>query len=79
MILGYQEEKRLEGRGNETSAEHRMATVQSVTGGKAVLLFDGEDAASTKTYKTNADITFNAGDMVLCARVSGSYVVMMRI
>lgn len=79
MILNYQEEKRLEEKSTGRTAEHRLATVQSVSGGRAVLLFDGEEAASTKQYKTNADVTFYAGDRVLCARVSGSYVVMMRI
>lgn len=78
-MMGYQEEKRLEKQVGGTAAEHRIATVQSVSGGKAVLLFDGEDAASTKPYKTNADVTFAAGDRVLCARVSGSYVVMLRL
>lgn len=74
MILNYQEEKRLEDQNKENAAEHRIATVTAVSGKKMRLQFEGEDNASNKYYRGIA--TVSAGKRVLCARVSGTYVVL---
>lgn len=74
MILTYQEEKQLEDTGMDNSP-FRMAKVISYTTTTAVVQFDGESAASTKAYKRIYGITITTGDRVLCAKVSGSYVV----
>lgn len=74
MILTYQAEKQLEDTGTENSP-FRMAKVISYTSNAAVVQFDGESAASTKSYKRIYGTTITVGDRVLCAKVAGSYVV----
>lgn len=72
-MITYGEEKRL----TESVGDgcFRMAKVISYTADKAVVQFDGEDTASTKAYKRIYNTTIASGDRVLCARVSGTYVV----
>lgn len=72
-MLSYQEEVRLED--TAEGGAFRMAKVISYTTTTAVVQFDGEDAASTKAYKRIYGLTIATGDRVLCARVSGTYVV----
>lgn len=43
------------------------------------LIFPGQTAATAKHYRCNPDVTFSAGNRVLIARVSGSYVVLCRV
>lgn len=72
-MITYSEEKRL----TESVGDgcFRMAKVISYTANTAVVQFDGEDTASTKAYKRIYGVTITTGDRVLCARVSGTYVV----
>ena len=58
----------------------RIATVGSYnsTSG-STLIFDGESAATEKRYKRLYNMTFSAGQRVLVAKVSGTYVILGRI
>ena len=52
-----------------------LATVAAKYADGLSLLFDGQDAATTKHYKCNTAVTFAAGSRVVCLRISGSWVV----
>ena len=56
-------------------AAAKFATVVAVSGGKATLKFDGETAATQKSYKYNAALSLTAGDRVKGNKVSGTYVI----
>lgn len=57
-----------------------LATVGSYTAGAgATLIFDGQTTATTKRYKRLASYTPAAGDRVLVAKISGSYVILGKI
>ena len=43
------------------------------------LIFPGQTEATAKHYRCNPDVTFAAGNRVLIARVSGSYVVLCKV
>lgn len=60
--------------------ELRLATVVnfSATSG-STLLFDGESEATTKRYKRLYSANLSAGYRVLCAKVSGTYVILGRV
>ena len=58
--------------------EMAIGTVSSVTSSGIVLSLDG-DTAGTKKYTCNRTERFSAGDRVLCARKSGTWVVICRI
>lgn len=76
-MLEYYEEKQLQKQGTATTTEHRIAVVKGVSGSKMQLLFDGEKTASDKYYRGLS--TVSVGKRVLCARVSGTYVVLGEI
>lgn len=59
----------------EESCQIDFATVTTVAEDGLGLLFDGEREATTKKYRYNKSITFQLGDRVKVARVSGTYVV----
>lgn len=52
-----------------------LATVAAKYADGLSLIFDGQDAATTKHYKCNTAVTFAAGSRVVCLRISGSWVV----
>lgn len=53
-----------------------LATVGTVSGTTATLIFDGDGSATTKAFKAvKTGRTLVSGDRVLVARVSGSYVI----
>ena len=52
-----------------------LATVAAKYADGLSLIFDGQDAATTKHYKCNTAVTFAAGSRVVCMRISGSWVV----
>lgn len=52
-----------------------LATVAAKHADGLSLIFDGQDAATTKHYKCNTAVTFAAGSRVVCLRISGSWVV----
>lgn len=52
-----------------------LATVAAKYADGLSLIFDGQDAATTKHYKCNTAVTFTAGSRVVCLRISGSWVV----
>lgn len=52
-----------------------LATVEAKYADGLSLIFDGQDAATTKHYKCNTAVTFAAGSRVVCMRISGSWVV----
>ncbi|MEG2088015.1 MAG: hypothetical protein RR022_07410 [Angelakisella sp.] len=72
MITSYQQRKALQTAEPQTA---QLATVGAVYADGITLLFDGETAASTKHYKKNAAITFQAGQRVKVCKICGSYVV----
>ena len=44
-----------------------------------IMIFPGQTEATAKHYRCNPDVTFAAGNRVLIARVSGSYVVLCKV
>lgn len=56
-----------------------LAAIGSVSGSGVTLIFDGQSAATLKTYKRLASYSPSAGDRVLVAKISGSYVVLGKI
>lgn len=52
-----------------------LATVAAKYADGLSLIFDGQDAATTKHYKCNTAVNFAAGRRVVCLRISGSWVV----
>lgn len=61
-------------------AELLLATVgnyNSSTG--TTLIFDGADTATTKRYKRVGSASFSAGNRVLVAKISGTYLILGRI
>ena len=56
-----------------------LATVGSYTTAGVALIFDGQTTATTKRYKRLASYTPAAGDRVLVAKISGSYVILGKI
>ena len=52
-----------------------FATIGSVTAAGVTLIFDGQAAPTTKRYKHNKSITFQAGQRVKCIKACGTYVV----
>lgn len=71
-MIGYREEMKARQRESNVG-EHRLAEVKAVSGTKATLQFEGEDDTSGKLYRTTVAVA--AGDRVLCARASGTYVI----
>ena len=52
-----------------------LATVAAKYADGLSLIFDGQDAATTKHYRCNTAVSFAAGSRVVCLRISGSWVV----
>ena len=52
-----------------------LATVAAKYADGLSLIFDGQDAETTKHYKCNTAVTVAAGSRVVCLRISGSWVV----
>lgn len=63
----------------ETDSNYRMAVVASVTGTRPYIRFYGESDASQKAYKYLQSYTPTAGDKVLVARVSKTYVILGKV
>ena len=64
----------------EQPAELLLATVGSRTTAGITLILDGQTEATTKQYKSiSTGVTLSAGDRVLVARISGTYVVLGKI
>lgn len=60
----------------------RLGTVAAVytSGGSGITVkFDGESSASDKRFKCNTEASFYAGQRVLCANVSGTWIVLCGI
>ncbi len=53
-----------------------IATVQAVHGDGIQLVFDGEEIPTNKKYKVLKSCSARAGDKVLCAKASGTCVVL---
>ena len=61
-------------------AELLLASVGTSTTAGTTLIFDGGASATTKTYKRiDNGVALAAGDRVLVARISGSYVIIGKI
>lgn len=56
-----------------------LATIGAKYTDGVSLIFPGQTEATAKHYRCNPDITLAAGNRVLIARVSGSYVVLCRV
>lgn len=78
-MMDYQTERAVEAEQAENNYPFRMATVVARSGYTYTLQFDGDENATTKYYKGNAVQYFYAGDRVVCAKVSGTYVVICKI
>ncbi len=58
---------------------YRMAKVMDVQEGRPVIRFNGEQENSVKKYKHLASYTPTAGDYVLLAAVSRTYVIIGKV
>lgn len=56
-----------------------LATIGTKYTDGVSLIFPGQTEATAKHYRCNPDIPFAAGNRVLIARVSGSYVVLCKV
>lgn len=56
-----------------------LATIGTKYTDGVSLIFPGQTEATAKHYRCNPDTTFAAGNRVLIARVSGSYVVLCKV
>lgn len=72
MIENYQEKESLS---TPQPAPQNFATIGEVYDDGVSLIFDGEENASEKHYKTNAFVVFHPGDRVRIISDSGTYVV----
>ena len=66
---------------NESKEILRMATVTERNGSTYTykIKLDGDEAASQKFYKAMDDLSITIGKRVLCARVSGTWIILGRI
>lgn len=76
-MLNAREQRELSTAGG--GSPFRLAVVSAVSGYTVRLLFDGEDAAGEKYYKFSKNLSLSVGDRVLCAAVSGTWVVIAEI
>lgn len=72
MIENYQEKESLK---PQQPATQNFATIGEIYDDGVSLIFDGEENASEKHYKTNAFVVFAPGDRVRIISDSGTYVV----
>ena len=56
-----------------------LATIGAKYTDGVSLIVPGQTEATAKHYRCNPDVTFAAGNRVLIARVSGSYVVLCKV
>jgi len=56
-----------------------LATIGTVSSSGVTLIFDGQTTETAKSYKRLASYSPSAGQRVLVAKLSGSYVVLGRI
>ena len=56
-----------------------LATIGAKYTDGVSLIFPGQTEATAKHYRCNPDVAFAAGNRVLIARVSGSYVVLCKV
>ena len=56
-----------------------LATIGAKYADGVSLIFPGQTEPTAKHYRCNPDVTFAAGNRVLIARVSGSYVVLCKV
>ena len=56
-----------------------LATIGAKYTDGVSLIFPSQTEATAKHYRCNPDVTFAAGNRVLIARVSGSYVVLCKV
>lgn len=64
----------------DSGTELLLATVDSRTTAGVTLILDGQTEATTKRYKSiSTGVTLAAGNRVLVARISGTYLVIGRI
>lgn len=76
-MLDYQQEQRI--LPETDKSPFRLATVKTISGYSARLLFDGDDAESTKTYRFGATLNLQTGERVVCAKVYGTYVIVAKM
>lgn len=64
--------------GDKSETPFRMATVTSITNG-LFLKFYGEESARVKSFKRLSSYTPKIGDVVICAKLNGSYTVLGKV
>jgi len=74
MIQSYQEEIALL-KETEPLNSQDFATIGTVSGNTATLIFDDSTGESTKYYRSNKSITFVSGDRVKIFKSSGTYII----
>lgn len=57
----------------------RTGRIQAVSGSTVRVLFDGEETASEKYYRTSKSLLLAVGDRVVCAAVAGTYIILAEI
>lgn len=63
----------------ESAQVARLATVTSVSSGRARVLFDGEPTGSNTAYAYATGTTFTTGNRVLLIPVGNTYVIVCRV
>ena len=56
-----------------------LATVGEYSAEGTTLIFDGTDTPTTKQYKRVGPASLSAGDRVLAAKISGTYLILGKI
>lgn len=74
MIKSYQEQQRLAAKPQPETMLARIGSYNSESS-TATLIFPGETIPTIKAYKCNSGMTFEAGQRVRIAKISGTYVV----
>lgn len=68
------------GESEATGGQLQLAVIDSITTAGTTLILDGQSTAGAKRYKTlRTGTTLRAGDRVLVAKLSGTYVVLGKI
>jgi len=61
---------------SKSDVSFHMAEVTAVTSGAPYLTFYGDSSQRSKSYKYLSSYSPTVGDIVLCAKINGSYVIL---
>lgn len=60
---------------NNNSKSFKLAVVKSISSGKTIVQFDGEEESSNKSYSRLGSYLPTVGDRILLLNVGGTYVI----